>query len=74
MLENTRLPPELQILSKAGSPARNTLPTMKRRVKVLLAPPRRVVILSEAKNLSVVLCVARTATERFFASLRMTNR
>jgi len=36
------------------------------------APAPLAVILSEAKNLSVVLRMARTVTERFFASLRMT--
>jgi len=36
------------------------------------APARLAVILSEAKNLSVVLRMEMTVTERFFASLRMT--
>jgi hypothetical protein len=39
----------------------------------LWAPAWLGVILSEAKNLSVVLRMAMTVTERFFASLRMTQ-
>jgi hypothetical protein len=38
-----------------------------------VGPAPLAVILSEAKNLSVVLRMATTVTERFFASLRMTR-
>jgi predicted RNase H-like HicB family nuclease len=39
---------------------------------VLWVPARLAVILSEAKNLFVVLRMAMTVPERFFAWLRMT--